>query len=120
MYGDRSRGAAIVIDAPAARFIRGKVLFNGATWIHPKYRRHGIATLAAKVGRLFGTVNWGCDWIVGALRKTDADVGMHSHYGYHQISFGMRALGSPWGDGLIGIMRSEEHTSELQSLMRTS
>src|SRR3546814_12959982 len=69
MYGDRSRGAAIVIDAPAARFIRGKVLFNGGTWIHPKYRRHGIATLAAKVGRLFGTVNWGCDWISGALRQ---------------------------------------------------
>src|SRR3546814_16912807 len=53
MYGDRSRGAAIVIDAPAARFIRGKVLFNGGTWIHPKYRRPGIASLAAKVGRLF-------------------------------------------------------------------
>lgn len=104
MYGDSSQGAEITIDAQAARFIRGKVLFNGGTWIHPKYRRHGVATLAAKVGRLFGAANWGCDWICGALRQHDADAGMHLRYGYGQVSFGMRAPGSPWGDGPIGIM----------------
>ena len=104
MYGDSSKGAEIFIDSQAARMIRGKVLFNGGTWIHPKYRRNGVATLAAKVGRLFGAANWGCDWICGALRQHDADAGMHKRYGYGQVSFGMRAPGSPWGDGPIGIM----------------
>ncbi len=103
MYGDRASGANIHIDAPAARFIRGKVIFNGGAWIHPKYRRRGVASLAAKVGRLFGTVTWGCDWICGALKQSDAEIGMHKKYGFSQISFGIHAPGSPWGDAPIGV-----------------
>lgn len=103
LFGDRSQGAEVHVTAPVARIIRGKVLFNGGAWIHPAYRRHGVASIAAKVGRTFGTANWGCDWIVGTLQQDKYKLGMHRHYGFSQISFALHAPGSPWGDDPIGI-----------------
>ncbi|MFN4090675.1 MAG: hypothetical protein ACK4QW_16750 [Alphaproteobacteria bacterium] len=103
IYGDYAMGEPCYVTAPIATTIRGRVLFNGGAWIHPAYRRHGIASIAAKVGRLFGTANWGADWIVGTLQKDKYDLGMHRHYGFSQISFALRLPGSPWGDDDIGI-----------------
>src|SRR3546814_4858774 len=104
-----------------------------------------LAVLAAGVNYLDQAVGWrqGALWIVGALLGATL---YHASFGFTQawrtfvsdrrgaglraqvimlalgvvLFFPFMAHGSLFGQPVSGIVRSEEHTSELQSLMRNS
>lgn len=101
IYGDLADPATpCIVDCPAALEVTGRVYVGGSLWVHPDYRRYGLASLAGHISPAYGLATWNADWSTAFITRKHFELGMHHGYGYPDSSLGFSWPGSPWGDPL--------------------
>jgi hypothetical protein len=53
-----ANGDSIIVEAPSAQRIRGRVMGGGAVWVRPDHRGNGLATLVPRVSRAYALTRW--------------------------------------------------------------
>lgn len=109
------------VTAPAARRIRGRVVYSGGGWYHPDFRGCSLSALLPRMSRAYAYARWNSDytvtWVVEALIRK----GVLARYGYTNFEWGVRfsTEGRIYYEGAFAWMHRSQMIDDLgQSLAK--
>jgi hypothetical protein len=103
------------VTAPAARRIRGRVVYSGGGWYHPDFRGCSLSALLPRMSRAYAYTRWNSDytvtWVVEALIRK----GVLARYGYTNFEWGVRfsAGGQVYYEGAFAWMHRAQMLGDL-------
>jgi hypothetical protein len=102
------------VTAPAARRIRGRVVFAGGAWYRPDYRGRQLAQILTRISRAYAYTRWKHDFHVSIMAEEVCKGGMPQRSGYTKVDWEVmlrRTVVNPDGDVRCGLtwMDSSEY-----------
>lgn len=87
------------VDAPSADRISGRVVFTGAMWVRPDYRRRGLTKIVPRITRLYAFTRWGNPLFWAFIEPDLHEIGVTRAYGPWQAEESVAVrLGAYRGD----------------------
>lgn len=86
------------VTAPSARSITGRVVFSGAGWVHPDYRRRHMMLILPRISRALALTLWDTQTTFSIVANHLVEKGVASAYGYRRIEPGILWFKAPVGD----------------------
>lgn len=115
-YSDPERqqqpGESITITAPTAYRLYNKVIFSGAVWYHPEYRRQGLTSILPRLSKAVALTRWDTDMLLSFMAEDVVAGGTAPRAGYRHIEWEVIQRKSLLGDlrlALIYSSRDELH-----------
>ena len=105
-YGDRPAPAeeACVVDAPSASAISGRVVFSGAGWYRPDFRKRGLACILPRVSRALAYTRCLTDYTISIMADAVAAGGMAERSGYTKVEKKVELINSPVGKNVSCVL----------------
>lgn len=101
LYADPAKhglkGERCEVTALAAGGIRGRVLYSGGAWYHPRYRGIGLVELLPRMARALAFTRWKTDCTVTMMAERNVNKGVFPRNGYRNIEWDVRFLGTRSG-----------------------
>jgi GNAT superfamily N-acetyltransferase len=82
-------GARIEVTAPSAEYICGRVMFSGAVWVRPDYRRHGLTKIVPRLTRAVALAQWNTPVFWATIEHKLEKMGVARAYGSWHIEEGI-------------------------------
>ncbi|MFV0296236.1 MAG: hypothetical protein ACK5JT_08975 [Hyphomicrobiaceae bacterium] len=73
------------VTAPSAGHIKGRMLYSGALWVHPKCRGRHLTGVLPRISRAYGVARWNTQTTVGMVREDNMVPKLLASYGYKTI-----------------------------------
>ncbi len=109
------------VTAPAARKLKGRIVYSGGGWYHPDFRGCSLSAILPRMSRAYAFTRWNSDytvtWVVDALIKK----GVLARYGYTNVEWGVRfsSAGVVYYEGALAWMHHAQMIEDLaQSLSK--
>lgn len=93
----RGPGEAIVVTAPAARVIGGRVAYTGAHWVRPDYRRKGLTAITPRMAKALAMTIWKVDCFATIMAKDIFERGVAERAGYPHHQWTVDLQNTPTG-----------------------
>ncbi|MGI9476403.1 MAG: hypothetical protein ACR2PI_06850 [Hyphomicrobiaceae bacterium] len=108
--------------AEAMKSISGRVVFSGAVWCHPTFRKLGFTSIASSIGRACSQAIWNNDHTVTFMAKSVVDGGHAEKTGYSNVSWTVHARNASIGDLDIAFlwMGRDEALKQIEKMLRTT
>ncbi len=89
---DRTKcpGESIEVTAPSAKSIKGRLLINGAVWLHPAYRKRQITMIVPRIARAYAYTHWKIDRSMGLMMEGPTAGGVIDSLGYPNREWGLQ------------------------------
>lgn len=73
--------------AEEARALRGRLVYSGAAWVHPAYRRNGLSGLVPRVAKAYAMSRWLPDYICSLMTESVFRQGFAPRFGYDRVTW---------------------------------
>jgi ketosteroid isomerase-like protein len=113
------RGDVCEILSPIADVISGRVVFSGAVWYRPDYRKQGLATIIPRISRAYAFTRWNSDFTISMMGEAIIAGGLTERSGYTNVDRGTINLNvSPLGKMHCALvwMDSKQLLDDLRSI----
>jgi hypothetical protein len=87
-------GARCHVDCPAAREVKGRVVYSGGGWYHPNYRGTGLSRILPRISRALAYTRWDSDYTFSVVETVLVEKNVYRSYGYTQHSPAITLTGS--------------------------
>ena len=77
---------------------RGRVVFSGAVWYHPDYRRQGLTSILPRLTKAYALTKWYTDSIVSFMAEDVVKGGTAERAGYAHVEWDVVMKNSMLGD----------------------
>lgn len=86
-YGDEAppAGTACQVTAPAGRQISGRVIYSGAGWYEPEYRKRELSYILPRLSRALALTQWNSDFTISFVEWVIVKKGVAGRYGYTRL-----------------------------------
>jgi GNAT superfamily N-acetyltransferase len=74
-------GESVEVTAPAAQHLCGRVMFSGAVWVRPDYRRHGLTKIIPRLTRSYALAQWNTPVFWAYIDHDLEEIGVARAYG---------------------------------------
>lgn len=74
-------GERIEVTAPTAEHLCGRVMFSGAVWVRPDFRRHGLTKIVPRLTRCVALALWNTPVFWAYIDHDLAEIGVARAYG---------------------------------------
>ena len=107
------------VTAPAARTLKGRIVYSGGGWYHPDFRGCSLSAILPRISRAYALARWNSDytvtWVVDALIKK----GVLARYGYTNVEWGVRfsSAGAVYYEGAFAWMARSQLLGDLARLL---
>jgi hypothetical protein len=107
------------VDAPSASRISGRVVFSGAGWYRPDFRKRGLASVLPRISRAYAMTCCATDFTISIIADAVAAGGMAQKSGYTRVESSVELVNSPVGtvNCVLVWMDAEELLGDLQSYL---
>ncbi|HTS93078.1 MAG TPA: hypothetical protein VMG55_13805 [Stellaceae bacterium] len=78
-------GESVECAAPAADFIRGRVMYGGAVWVRPDWRQRGLASLIPRISRAYGYTRWNTEYTWALIEPRTHELGLARANGPYRV-----------------------------------
>src|SRR5437667_41324 len=103
------------VTAPAARRLKGRIVYSGGGWYHPDFRGCSLSAILPRISRAYAFTRWNSDytvtWVTDALIKK----GVVARYGYTNVEWGVRfsSAGAVYYEGALVWMNRMQMLGDL-------
>lgn len=115
LYSDPERlkqpGETCSVSAKSADRFTGRVVFSGAVWYHPEYRRQGLTSILPRLTKAYALTKWYTDAIVSFMAEDVVKGGTAERAGYAHVDWDVVMKNSLLGDLRLAFIWSS--TAEL-------
>lgn len=103
------------MTAPAARVIRGRVVYSGALWVRPDHRGKNLAKFLPRISRAYALASWGTDYTIAFLSPEITTSPLRQAYGYRNVepTYTVYKSGQKVYEGNLGWMGAQELADDL-------
>jgi hypothetical protein len=107
------------VTAPAARMLKGRIVYSGGGWYHPDFRGASLSAILPRISRAYAFTRWNSDytvtWVADALIKK----GVVARYGYTNVEWGVRfsSAGAVYWEGAFAWMARSQMLRDLAQLL---
>jgi GNAT superfamily N-acetyltransferase len=91
-----AEGECIEVTAASAEHICGRVMFSGAMWVRPDYRRHGLTRIIPRLTRSYAFAVWNAPLFWGGIEPDLHAVGVTRAYGSWHVEDGFTVHMPSW------------------------
>jgi len=102
LYSDPERlkqpGETCTVAAKSMDRFRGRVVFSGAVWYHPDYRRQGLTSILPRLTKAYALTKWYTDSIVSFMAEDVVKGGTAERAGYAHVEWDVVMKNSILGD----------------------
>jgi hypothetical protein len=91
-------GETCTVSAKSADRFRGRVVFSGAVWYHPDYRRQGLTSILPRLTKAYALTKWYTDAIVSFMAEDVVKGGTAERAGYAHVDWDVIMKNSMLGD----------------------
>ncbi len=109
-YSDPERqampGESLEITAPSAATFTGDVIFSGAVWYHPDYRRQGLTSILPRITKACSLTRWGSDITLSFMVDKVVEGGTAPRAGYQHVEWEVLMKNSMFGDARLALIWS--------------
>lgn len=107
------------VQAPSASLISGRVVFSGAGWYRPDFRKRGLASVLPRISRAYAMTCCATDFTVSIMADAVAAGGMAQRSGYTRAESSVELVNSPVGtvNCVLVWMDAQELLGDLQSYL---
>lgn len=109
-YADPQRqcqpGETCEITAPSASRFTGDLIFSGAVWYHPEYRRQGLTSILPRITKAISLTRWGCDITLSFMVDKVVAGGTAPRAGYQHVEWEVLMKNSMFGDARLALIWS--------------
>ena len=115
----RVNGTACDVQCPAAERINGQGVYGGAVWVHPDFRKSGLARVLSRITRALSLAEWNCDYIFSFLHSDLVKKNVQEIYGYSNCDPSIAMRNSFRGDMDVNLiwMGQQELVEGLQAMV---
>lgn len=96
----------VIVTAPAAKWITGRVVFAGGAWYRPDYRGRQLAQIMTRISRAYAYTRWKHDYHLSIMAEEVCKGGMPQRSGYTKVDWEVvlrRTVVHPGGDVRCGL-----------------
>jgi hypothetical protein len=95
-------GERVEVDAPSAEHFYGHIMFSGAVWVRPDYRRHGVTKIVPRLTRSYALTRWNTPVFWAYIDHDLDEIGVTRAYGSWHVEDGIMTHMPSWrGDHRI-------------------
>lgn len=98
------RGETWRITCPTAEKMTGRVVFNGAVWYRPDYRKMGLMKIIGRVAKGYGFTKWYTDYTISIMMEDVFRGGNAAKGGYPHHEWEVRMQNTPFGSGRAALI----------------
>ena len=91
-------GETCVVSAKSADRFDGRIVFSGAVWYHPEYRRQGLTSILPRLTKAYALTKWYTDVIVSFMAEDVVKGGTAERAGYAHVEWDVIMKNSMLGD----------------------
>ena len=95
-------GERVLLTAPAAPRISGRVVFSGAGWYRPDYRGRLLSAILPRISRALAYTRWRTDYTISVIADAVIAGGMAQRSGYTNVEDSLELFNSPMGAYIRG------------------
>lgn len=99
-------GETLTITAPSAEQFTGDVIFSGAVWYHPDYRRQGLTSILPRITKACSLTRWGSDITLSFMVDKVVEGGTAPRAGYQHVEWDVLMKNSMFGDARLALIWS--------------
>ncbi|MFN3745731.1 MAG: hypothetical protein ACK4TL_13595 [Hyphomicrobiaceae bacterium] len=99
-------GESCVITAPSAETFAGDLIFSGAVWYHPTYRRQGLTSILPRITKALSLTRWGCDITLSFMVDKVVEGGTAPRAGYRHVEWEVLMKNTMFGDARLALIWS--------------
>ena len=99
-------GESCVITAPSAEAFTGDLIFSGAVWYHPDYRRQGLTSILPRITKGLSLTRWGCDITLSFMVDKVVAGGTAPRAGYQHVEWEVLMKNTMFGDARLALIWS--------------
>jgi hypothetical protein len=74
-------GERVEVTAPMAEHLCGRIMFSGAVWVRPDYRRHGLTKIIPRLTRCYALAQWNTPVFWAYIDHDLEEIGVARAYG---------------------------------------
>lgn len=89
-------GDSIEVTAPSAENLYGRIMFSGAVWVRPDYRRHGFTKIIPRLTRSYALTQWNTPVFWAYIDHELDEIGVTRAYGSWHVEDGIIAHMPSW------------------------
>ena len=82
-------GESVEVTAPSAEHFYGRVMFSGAVWVRPDYRRHGFTKIIPRLTRSYALTQWNTPVFWAYIDHYLDEIGVTRAYGSWHVEDGI-------------------------------
>lgn len=97
-------GESCIITAPSAEAFTGDVIFSGAVWYHPDYRRQGLTSILPRITKGLSLTRWGCDITLSFMVDKVVAGGTAPRAGYPHVEWEVLMKNTMFGDARLALI----------------
>jgi hypothetical protein len=107
------------VTAPAARVLKGRIVYSGGGWYHPRFRGCALSAILPRISRAYAFTRWDSDYTVTFVADALIKKGVVARYGYTNVEWGVRSSsnGVVYYEGALAWMDSAQLTGDLDHFM---
>jgi hypothetical protein len=95
-------GDRVEVDASSAEHFYGRIMFSGAVWVRPDYRRHGVTKIVPRLTRSYALARWNTPVFWAYIDHDLDEIGVTRAYGSWHVEDGIMSHMPSWrGDHRI-------------------
>jgi hypothetical protein len=87
-----------VLSAPSSKEISGDVIYIGAAWYRPDYRKRGLPRIFSRIARVYALGRWNAAYAIGFMKEGVLAGGLMGQTGHRHSEWGLDWRNSPIGD----------------------
>jgi hypothetical protein len=101
-YADPERsahpGEQCVVTAPSAARFDGRIVYSGAVWYRPDYRRQGLTSILPRLTKAYAFTKWYTDITLSFMIDDVVHHGTAARAGYQHVEWDVLLKNTPLGD----------------------
>jgi hypothetical protein len=101
-YADPARSAApgeqCIVSAPSASRFTGRLVYSGAVWYRPDYRKQGLTSILPKLTKAYAFTKWYTDYTMSFMIDDVVSNGTAARAGYPHVEWDVLLKNTPLGD----------------------
>lgn len=91
-------GETCAVNARSASSFTGRIVFSGAVWYHPEYRKQGLTSILPRLTKAYALTKWYTDIILSFMAEDVVKGGTAPRAGYPNVEWDVIMKNSLLGD----------------------
>ena len=110
----------VVVTAPSASEVLGRVVYSGGVWYRPDYRGGFLSTIMPRISRANAFSRWFSDLTITIMEQVLVDKGLAQRCGYTEVERGVQLINARPGSAACALltMNRDKMLQDLTSFLQ--